>query len=96
MGQIVHHLLFNRCCWIPLSRVCTNFHALQQCVRMLASPGLLSQHTHRLFLSVHGTHGLSFLIVVEVYISPEITEATEDALSHLSLSNLFLSAYLRH
>lgn len=95
MGQIVHHLLFNRCCCIPLYRVCTNFHALQQCV-MLASPGLLSQRTHHLFLSVHGTHGVSFLIVVEIYISPEITEATAEDLSHLSLSNLFLSAYLCH
>ena len=41
------------CCLIDaigsLSTECTSIHALQQCARMLASPGLLSQCAHHLF-----------------------------------------------
>lgn len=49
MGQIVHYLLFNRCCWIALHRVHTNLHSLQQCARMPPPSGLLSQHALHLF-----------------------------------------------
>lgn len=58
MGQIVHHLLFNRYCWILLCGICTSLHTLQQCVRTLASPGLLSQRAHHLFpLGIWDTWG---------------------------------------
>lgn len=94
MSQILHHLLFNRCCCISLYRVRTNLHSLQQCARMPASSGLLSQHALHLFLSAHGIHGVSFLIVVEICISLERTEAIEEDFSHFSLSYLFLFPYL--